>query len=146
MAKISVARSFSRSAESYDDYAAIQSEVGERLLTLLDRDTYTTILDLGCGTGNFTGILRARFADAEIHAVDISPAMIQVAARKLDNRQVTLWVADVEMMELTPGTAIGDWIAVEGAVRVGQQVVTRGNERLFPGQQVVPEPLEYELP
>jgi len=75
--------------------------VGERLLTLLDRDTYATILDLGCGTGNFTGILRERFADAEIHAVDISPDMIQVAARKLDNRRVTLWVADVETMELT---------------------------------------------
>ena len=47
MAKPRVARSFSRSAESYDDFATIQSEVGERLLTLLDRDTYATILDLG---------------------------------------------------------------------------------------------------
>jgi len=101
MAKISVTRSFSRSAESYDDYAVIQSEVGERLLTLLDRKVYATILDLGCGTGNFTGILSERFADAEIHAVDISPAMIQVAARKLRNRRVSLWVADVETMELT---------------------------------------------
>ena len=42
--------------------------------------------------------------------------------------------------------AVGAWIAVEGGVAVGDRVVTRGNERLFPGQTVSPEAMEYEQP
>ncbi len=45
-----------------------------------------------------------------------------------------------------PGAAVGVWIAVEGGVSPGDRVVTRGNERLFPGQTVVPEAMEYEQP
>ena len=45
-----------------------------------------------------------------------------------------------------PGAAVGVWIAVEGEVTAGDRVVTRGNERLFPGQTVVPEAMEYERP
>ena len=44
------------------------------------------------------------------------------------------------------GAAVGGWIAVEGGVAAGDRVVTRGNERLFPGQTVVPEAMEYPEP
>jgi membrane fusion protein, multidrug efflux system len=44
------------------------------------------------------------------------------------------------------GAGAGSWIEVRGAVRPGQQVVTRGNERLFPGQPVEGQPAEYPLP
>lgn len=44
------------------------------------------------------------------------------------------------------GAAAGVWIAVEGDVAAGDRVVTRGNERLSPGQKVVPEPMEYPAP
>jgi len=101
MANQHVIDRFSRSAESYDGYAKIQEEVGRQLLTMLDQTTCTAILELGCGTGNFTSLLAERFAGAEIQAVDISPAMIRVAARKLRDRQVTLRVADAETMDLS---------------------------------------------
>jgi RND family efflux transporter MFP subunit len=45
-----------------------------------------------------------------------------------------------------PGAAVGVWIEVEGGVAVGDRVVTRGNERLRPGQAVAPEAMEYEQP
>jgi RND family efflux transporter MFP subunit len=44
------------------------------------------------------------------------------------------------------GAGIGSWVAVEGALEAGARVVTRGNERLRPGQRVQGEPLEYALP
>jgi RND family efflux transporter MFP subunit len=44
------------------------------------------------------------------------------------------------------GAGVGEWIAVSGPVAPGQKVVTRGNERLQPGQKVRGEPLEYDLP
>lgn len=52
----------------------------------------------------------------------------------------------VEPVMVQQGTAVGDWIAVDGALEPGQRVVTRGNERIFPGQPVAGEPVEYELP
>ncbi|MFQ5878125.1 MAG: efflux RND transporter periplasmic adaptor subunit, partial [Acidobacteriota bacterium] len=52
----------------------------------------------------------------------------------------------VERVPVRTGTGVGAWITVRGAVRAGQKVITRGNERLRPGQTVRGEPLEYSLP
>ena len=52
----------------------------------------------------------------------------------------------VTPVTVATGDGLGAWIAVEGSLRHGQKVVTRGNERLRPGQQVVGEPLDYALP
>jgi RND family efflux transporter MFP subunit len=52
----------------------------------------------------------------------------------------------VEMVPVEVGSAAGDWYAVTGTLESGQRVVTRGNERLRPGQKVAPQTMEYELP
>jgi RND family efflux transporter MFP subunit len=52
----------------------------------------------------------------------------------------------VSLVPVSLGTGVGSWIVVEGEVRPGQKVVTRGNERLQPGQPARGEPLEYPLP
>ena len=52
----------------------------------------------------------------------------------------------VRQVAVTPGVASDEWIAVEGAVAPGTRVVVRGNERLMPGQKVVPQPLEAAGP
>ena len=52
----------------------------------------------------------------------------------------------VSMVPVQTGQGVGVWIEVQGALRAGQRVITRGNERLRPGQVVQGEPLEYELP
>lgn len=44
------------------------------------------------------------------------------------------------------GAGVADWTEVRGSVRPGQRVITRGNERLQPGQTVQGEPIEYKLP
>lgn len=51
----------------------------------------------------------------------------------------------VEPVPVRSGQAIGVWIVVEG-ISAGERVVTRGNERLRPGQSVAAELLEYALP
>ena len=47
---------------------------------------------------------------------------------------------------VTAGAAMGVWVVVNGAVSPGDKVITRGNERLFPGQPVQAEPVMYPLP
>ncbi len=54
--------------------------------------------------------------------------------------------ATVQRVPVQTGEGLGDWIVIRSDIKAGQQVVTRGNERLFPGQPVAGEPLEYELP
>ena len=44
------------------------------------------------------------------------------------------------------GVAMGVWAVVNGAVSPGDKVITRGNERLQPGQPVQAEPLPYPSP
>jgi len=58
-------------------------------------------------------------------------------------------IGDGEVVEPLPvqtGQGLGPWIVVEGPLAPGDRVVTRGNERLQPGQPVSAEPLEYPLP
>jgi RND family efflux transporter MFP subunit len=52
----------------------------------------------------------------------------------------------VERLDVQVGSPVGVWVSVEGEIRSGDRVVTRGNERVFPGQSVEGESLEYELP
>ena len=42
----------------------------------------TRVLDLACGTGDFTFELSRRFEDADVLGVDLSPKMLDVASRK----------------------------------------------------------------
>ena len=52
----------------------------------------------------------------------------------------------VNRMPVRSGSGVGNWIEVRGGVVPGQNVVTRGNERLRSGQQAQGQPIEYDLP
>ena len=52
----------------------------------------------------------------------------------------------VQQLEIETGNALGNWIEVAGPLKPGDRVITRGNERLRPGQKVQGELLEYAQP
>jgi RND family efflux transporter MFP subunit len=52
----------------------------------------------------------------------------------------------VEPVQVETGTGVGDWVEVKRGLDAGARVVTRGNERLRPGQSVRPEASELALP
>ena len=51
-----------------------------------------------------------------------------------------------ERINVVEGAPAGAWVSVGDVIEAGDRVITRGNERVFPGQPVAPEILEYELP
>jgi RND family efflux transporter MFP subunit len=63
-----------------------------------------------------------------------------------DGRKTFLFViledGTVERRDVRPGGAAGDRIAIPEALRAGERVVVRGNERLLPGDRVAGRPLE----
>lgn len=75
---------FSAAAGDYDARAAVDAEVGNRLLERLDglRFAPERIVDLGCGTGRRTLALRERFPDALVVAVDNAGGMLEQARRR----------------------------------------------------------------
>ena len=72
-------RSFNRAADTYDNVAELQYEIGDRMVERLDyiRQQPRRILDLGAGTGFFTAVLLKRYRKADIVALDIAERMLQ---------------------------------------------------------------------
>jgi malonyl-CoA O-methyltransferase len=74
-----VARAFDRAADSYDDHAALQNEVEDRLLERIPFFELepTRVLDLGCGTGRGSEALQRMFPQAQVISLDWSQAMLR---------------------------------------------------------------------
>ncbi|MEJ7633803.1 methyltransferase domain-containing protein [Aeromicrobium sp.] len=96
-----------------------------------------TIVDLGCGPGHLTAVLRARWPEARIHGVDSSAEMIDEAtadnASPSDDRvtyelaDVATWTTDAPV-ELMISNALFQWVPDQLAVirRLAQLVVPGG--------------------
>ena len=77
--KQAVASAFSRAAGSYAA-AALQRDVGERLLGMGSAHPGERLLDAGCGTGYFSRLWRER--GKQVTALDLAPGMLDVARQR----------------------------------------------------------------
>ncbi|MFH1678102.1 MAG: malonyl-ACP O-methyltransferase BioC [Candidatus Omnitrophota bacterium] len=98
-AKELIKRNFCAHAEYYDKYSSIQDICALKLIDKIKMDNFSKILDIGCGTGNYTKILRNRFPNAKIEALDISREMIDIARRKLRFKQIEFIIKDAEAID-----------------------------------------------
>lgn len=114
--KDAITRNFSRYAGFYDRYAGVQSLAAAELAADLPTAGVFNILEIGCGTGNYTSLLRERFASAAITATDISDAMIDVAGKKPVLRDVRFIAADADALypegcfDLVTSNAVFQWL------------------------------------
>jgi len=80
--------------KTYLCYGAERTRPAADLLNRVSLETPSRVADLGCGPGNSTALLRARWPDAEIDAIDSSAEMLQAArAAKLDARLIQADIA-----------------------------------------------------
>lgn len=103
MDKEIIARNFSRCAHFYDKYADVQKRVAQEMLSGIRGRNFNKVLEIGCGTGNYTMLLREEFGKAKILALDISGKMIEVARRKLKDKDIEFLVSDAESAVITEG-------------------------------------------
>ena len=100
-------RSFESAAAGYDEAAALQQEVGQRLLQRLDlvKIQPERILDLGSGTGRCIPDLFARYKNAGVVALDIALPMLE-HARKRSRwlRRPRCVCADAEILPFADGS------------------------------------------
>jgi malonyl-CoA O-methyltransferase len=92
-------RAFERAAPGYDAAAVLQQEVARRMLERLDfvKLAPKRVLDAGCGTGFALSDLARRYPAAELVALDIAHAMLQVA-----RAQVPWWRRTLPMLGGVP--------------------------------------------
>ncbi len=103
-----------------EQYLAYADERGRPFVELVGRigaPDPRTVVDLGCGPGNLTGLLRQRWPDASVVGLDSSPEMI-AKARVLDDG-VAYDVADLR-----------DWVSTSSAARDGAVDVLVSNATL----------------
>jgi malonyl-CoA O-methyltransferase len=91
-----IKRNFSRYAAYYDRYSSIQNLCASRLISKIKTNNFANILEVGCGTGNYTKLLSERFSKAKIKTIDISFEMIKVAKEKLPDRKIEFVLTDGE--------------------------------------------------
>ncbi len=79
-----VRRKFDRAASGYDAIAALQPLIADALLERVDelKLSPSHILDLGCGTARATSLLKKRFRRSFLLGLDLSPRMLEVAAKR----------------------------------------------------------------
>lgn len=79
--KQKIAQSFGLAANTYDSVAHFQRWVGENLITKIPECAPLTIVDLGCGTGYFSGLLKNKFPQAMYIGMDLSEKMSRFAKK-----------------------------------------------------------------
>jgi malonyl-CoA O-methyltransferase len=99
-------RAFEGAAAAYDEAAALQREIADRMLERLDyiRLEPRLILDLGAGTGHAAERLARRYPRARVIALDFALPMLQ-RARKRGRwlRRPRCVCADVEQLPIADG-------------------------------------------
>lgn len=67
--------------QTYLAFADERTRPAAELLARLPDENPARVIDLGCGPGNSTALLRSRWADAHIEGLDSSPDMLAQAAK-----------------------------------------------------------------
>lgn len=93
MDKKDIALKFSRYANFYDRFSDIQREASFRLINEIEGKP-KDILEIGCGTGFYTELLKKKFPTSRIVSLDISEEMVKIAKKRV--KAVLFFVADGE--------------------------------------------------
>jgi malonyl-CoA O-methyltransferase len=118
MDKKSVKRSFSRAAATYDGSSAVQKVVAGELTRLVaslngagngagigtDDWAVKNILDIGCGTGSLTRLLKDLYPGSKVTGCDLAAPMLHKARELSGSNGAGLFAADCEGLALREGT------------------------------------------
>ena len=77
-----IANRFGEHANRYDAHADLQASVANRLAGFLPNLIKPNILELGCGTGLFTGHLVEKYPEANLYVTDLSEDMLAMCRNR----------------------------------------------------------------
>jgi len=81
-----IQRRFSRSAGRYDLFSGLHREIADKLFAQVIQGTAPSVLlDVGCGTGYLTGMLKCHFPQSQVIGLDFAQGMLKEAHSKYNN-------------------------------------------------------------
>lgn len=83
-----IEKNFSKAAKSYDDYAVFQYDTAQKIADYISFQP-KNILDIGCGTGILSKLLKDKFPNSHLILLDISEDMLLQAKLKMGNDNIT---------------------------------------------------------
>ncbi|KUI73306.1 Trans-aconitate 2-methyltransferase [Cytospora mali] len=108
------------SATQYLKFGNERTRAVQDLVFRLPLSSPKRIIDLGCGPGNSTAVLAARFRDAKISGMDSSPDMVAKARQAMPDVEFIL--GDLKTFEPEPGVdilfsnAVFQWLRTEDRI------------------------------
>ncbi len=121
-----IIKRFSEAAETYSESASLAKKTAERLANALMPWQYSIpegpVLEIGCGTGFFTGYLIDMYPGREIEITDASDTMVEICRQEYFNRDHTRFtVLDAESYQwpeeyysLITGNFVAHWFRDAG--------------------------------
>jgi len=91
---------YDRAVLQESTYRPVHDALLDRIASL----SPTTVLDLGCGTGQLTRRLITTFPDAGIIGVDLSSGMLERAVESDECNDASFALADAQRLPLSPGS------------------------------------------
>jgi ubiquinone/menaquinone biosynthesis C-methylase UbiE len=93
--------------EFYDEYVAEQANTGinDRIYGVYERliglglNAQSSVLELGCGIGMMTSLMKRTVNQGKIHAIDISAASIEYGKAKFGGANITFSTQDITTFE-----------------------------------------------
>jgi trans-aconitate 2-methyltransferase len=103
------------SAKQYVAFEDERTRPVRDLLAALPAMSARAVIDLGCGPGNSTELLAARFPDADVSGIDNSADMIQAAQRRLPQvrfavQDIDAWVGGAGSFGVILANAVLQWL------------------------------------
>ncbi|TKI58522.1 malonyl-ACP O-methyltransferase BioC [Brevibacillus antibioticus] len=126
MQKRAISSRFSEKAVSYEKYALVQKKMVDQLRQMVTEITneneVRNILEIGCGTGGLTLVIRSRFSAAYYEAVEIAPGMLEQAKNNMEQRGLNcsfsqadaeewVWEQQAKSKDLIVSGACFQWFA-----------------------------------
>lgn len=85
---------FNDKASIYEQISISQKQAANKLFSLIDIDKSSNVIDVGCGTGYLTSLIKTK--TDQVKGIDISPKMIEAAKKERPN--INFYVEDGESL------------------------------------------------
>ena len=89
---------FSEISKKYEKDSVVQKSASEILFDLLEIQPKDDVLDLGCGTGHISRLIRAK-TSGKVVGVDPSDGMIEKAKERFSNQDISFHVCSAEQLD-----------------------------------------------
>ncbi|MCM3143649.1 malonyl-ACP O-methyltransferase BioC [Brevibacillus sp. MER 51] len=126
MQKRAISSRFSEKAVSYEKYALVQKKMVDHLsqmiIEIANENDVGNIVEIGCGTGGLTRVIRSYFSAAHYEAVEIASGMLEQAKNNLEQQRLIcsyfqadaeewVWEQQAESKDLIVSGACFQWFA-----------------------------------